>query len=325
MSGAECSVHMTLEQGDFKWNNSDNIDIDWDAGRLCCRIAPRLRTRACVDALDTHHTAQSTISTQKTCCVLTMAYINQKTWNLITVLFGFGYLLLHSLPFDVSQHAFLIAFYKAIPVWMCSLLAMVGNDSVVGVALVFGSCGDIMLDIRDEESFRADEAVHRHLFRLGVGLFLVQHVLIICQFAAHWRAFRAHSLLPFALSLLTLYLVVLPNVSQELRPLVCVYSLALSSSCFVSLNGLSRGKALKHEKMNVTATLLFLLSDFLVISREIIERGDANANAVLLLVESANPTIVKGMVMITYYASQMMFANGAYNRYRHRRALRKQM
>ena len=89
-----------------------------------------------------------------------------------------------------------------------------------------------MLEICSYESFRADEAVLRHLFRLGVGLFIMQQILLDhFQFAAHRTAFRAHSLMFFALTALALYWIVLPSVSQELSFFVCMYSAASKSKC----------------------------------------------------------------------------------------------
>ena len=204
--------------------------------------------------------------------------------------------------------------------WMCSILAMVGNDSVLGVALVFGSSGDIMLDIRDDDTFRNDTEIHLHLFKLGAGLFFVQHVLMICQFASYWKSLRAYSFCSYLVVFIALYSMVLPNIPDGLTPLVCVYSFALTTSCFLSINALSPHRALKHEKFNVIASVLFLVSDSLVISKEIkIKKGDPMG--LLTAIKSMDPVLLQIIIMVTYYASQMLFANAAYNRYRYRRSL----
>eukprot|EP01083_Nonionella_stella_P075507 205319_1 len=258
-----------------------------------------------------------------------MAYINQKTWNLIAVLFGCGYLLCISLPMtrlEVSKHAFLIGFYKAIPVWMASILSMVGNDSMVGVALVFGSTGDIMLDIRYDDTFKSDGEMSEHLFKLGSALFLIQHILIIYQFASYWKAFRVYSFFAYLVSFVTVYWVILPLIPNTLRNGVCIYSFVLTTSCFLSINALSPHKTLKHERFNLYATLLFFLSNVLVILTEI-EWDQTDTmhmmNQNISKIQNVNPIVMKVMIMLTYYAAQLFFANGAYNRYRYTRSLMK--
>eukprot|EP00483_Globobulimina_turgida_P003869 UN03877 len=248
-----------------------------------------------------------------------MAFINQKTWNLISILFGCGYLIFISFPIvDISQHAFLLGFYKAIPIWMCSLLSMAGNDSMVGVALIFGSSGDIMLDVREAQTFENDKHLKQHLFKLGAVLFLIQHLLIIYQFTTYWKSFKSYSLLSFFLVFNAVYFIVLPNISQQLTNIVCVYSVALAITCFLSINALSPNKALKHERFNFYATILFLFSDSLVILHEIdVER--ATDNYIISMFNEINPILMQNIIMITYYWAQMMFANGAYNRYRYNR------
>ena len=222
---------------------------------------------------------------------------------------------------DISQHAFLIGFYKAIPVWMCSILAMVGQDSVVGVALVFGSSGDIILDIRDDETFKSDKQIYSHLFKLGGGLFLVQHCLIIFQFISYWNSFKTWSLFSYFIVFNVMYFLILPNIPNELTNIAYIYSFILTTSCFLSINGLSPHKTLKHERFNVYATMLFLFSDTLVILKEI--DFEKNNDTLIAKIKSMNPILMKNIIMITYYLSQILFANGAYNRYRYKRSLSK--
>ena len=205
---------------------------------------------------------------------------------------------------------------------MSSLLSMVGNDSVVGVALIFGSAGDIMLDIRDDDSFKDDTLIYHHLFKLGAGLFLIQHILIICQFVTFWKAFRAYSLFSYFIVFNALYFVILPNIPAALSNIVCIYSFVLTTSCFLSINALSPHKALKHERFNCYATVLFLFSDFLVIVREI-ETVGPNESEILSMIKGMDAILMKNVIMITYYAAQILFANGAYNRYRYKRSLLK--
>eukprot|EP01084_Bolivina_argentea_P293855 505506_1 len=246
-----------------------------------------------------------------------MAFINQKTWNLISILFGCGYLMFISFPIvDISRHAFLLGFYKAIPVWMCSLLAMVGNDSMVGVALIFGSVGDIMLCVRHDSTFEGKQ--NMHLFKLGAGCFLIQHIIIIFQFMSFWKSFKSYSLFIYFIVFNAVYFLVMPNLPNQLSNIVCIYSMVLTTTCFLAINGLSN-KLLKHEKFNVYATIIFLISDFLVILKE--TNNDKTNDNIVSIIKNTDPIILEIIIMTTYYAAQILFANGAYNRFRHNKFL----
>ena len=254
-----------------------------------------------------------------------MAYINQKTWNLISILFAIGYLLFLSIPIiDITKHAFLMGFYKAIPVWMCAILAMVGNESVIGVALVFGSTGDIMLDIRNHQTFNHDQEMNYHLFKLGVILFLLQHILIISQFISYWKSFKNWSLLSYFIVFNLFWFFILPNITEELITIICIYTFILTTSCFLSINSLSIHQSFKHEKFNFYASLLFLFSDSLVIL-EIIDMNKVKKNndTFITLLINFDAIIRKNIIMITYYSAQLLYSNAAYNRYRYKRSLLK--
>jgi len=124
--------------------------------------------------------------------------------------------------------------------------------------------------------------------------------------------FRAYSLLPYLIVIIVLYFVILPSIEDSLSTIVCIYSLVLTTSSFLSINALSPHKSLKHERFNCYATLLFLFSDCLVIAKEI-ELIPANVSTVLM----------QNVIMISYYAAQLLFANGAYNRYRYEKTMLK--
>lgn len=251
-----------------------------------------------------------------------MAYINQKTWNLISILFGIGYLLFFTIPIvDIGKHAFLMGFYKAIPVWMSAILAMVGNESIIGVALVFGSTGDIMLDIRLDETFDGDDEIRNHLFKLGVGLFLLQHILMVFQFSSYWQSFKTYSIFPYFITFNLLWFFILPNLPEQLVTISCIYTFILTTSCFLSINALSIPSPLKHEKFNLYASVLFLFSDSLVILEVIdLDKVKQNNDELMMNIMGFNKIIRKNVIMITYYLSQLLFANAGYNRYRYKRS-----
>ena len=190
---------------------------------------------------------------------------------------------------------------------------------MIGVALVFGSSGDILLKIREDAMFQDDEK--EHLFQMGAGLFLIEHILIIYQFVTFWKSFRLSSVIPYVVVLLLLYEVILPSIPQSLTTMVILYSLTLTTSCFLSINALDPYRALKHEKFNVLATMLFLFSDCLVISKEI--KGNTNDIGLMAMIKGIDEVVLEIVIMVTYYAAQMLFANGAYNRYRYSRAMTK--
>ena len=178
---------------------------------------------------------------------------------------------------------------------------MVGNDSMVGVALVFGSAGDIMLGVRDDPMVQEDNL---HLFQLGAGLFLVEHILIIYQFTTFWKSFRVSSLIPYVLVLIVHYAVVLPSISQALTTMVIVYSMTMTTyQCivyFLSINALDPYLALNHEQMNVFATVVFLLSALLVISREI--KVNQDVIELMAMIKGIDDMMLRIGIMVTYYA-----------------------
>ena len=158
-----------------------------------------------------------------------------------------------------------------------------------------------MLEFRNY-SMVADSATSREtVFRMGAGLFAVQHILMICQFGMWFKYPRPYSYFVYAGIIVILY-IMHPFCPKEMFIVTVIYGLILGTSFFMSLNAMSYPHSLPFERTFAYGVLSFLISDSVLLASEI---------NLIPMPDGYQRKIMHPIVMITYYAAQILFANGS--------------
>ena len=187
---------------------------------------------------------------------------------------------------------------KPLPIWALGILALKSNNTygkLIATGLLFGSFGDILLDLDDHAYPNAG------FFIYGLASFLVSHLFYVRAFWSCGLSFdNAHFV--FAIALVYYYSimkVLLPNMQRELVGPVLVYGLVISSMIFLAFMRFfspeTCGKGSKFRSL--IGSLVFLVSD-----------------SILAVNKFAGPVENAHIyVMITYYVGQTFLAASTYH------------
>lgn len=150
---------------------------------------------------------------------------------------------------------------------------------VLGAALVFSAIGDVLLIPKSVAVFRA-----------GIGIFALAHVLFIAAFFVRGIDFLAAgiALVPLAVFGVVVARALIPHVDAELRGAVIGYSAILTLMLSAAIGTYTK----QHSTILLSAAVLFYLSDLMVAQDKFIREAFVNR--------------LFGLPM--YYAAQLLFA-----------------
>jgi len=229
----------------------------------------------------------------------------QLAFNVIVSLLGILYIFCHYYILNPSEYAFFLAFMKALPIWLSSTICMVNHNSTIGIALLFGSVGDMTLDIRDSKYYSSNSTHRELLFKMAIMFFSIEHCILIIFFLFSFKKLRYYAFFVYIIGIVVL------NYESSLIPsnvynLVLIYGFLLNSVLFCSINALSIGQ--KQWKLfeiyNIIGSILFVISDAFVSADE-------------FHVVSFTGRQIYWLIMITYYSSQFMFANSTIENFKY--------
>jgi len=170
-----------------------------------------------------------------------------------------------------------------------SSTASLSYDSYVSIGLMLSSCGDVMLELDDN---------NKGYFIAGLAAFLLAHLSYICAFTS--EAVQYTSVLAFIFIIIGIYYaammsVLLPAVETDLVLPIIVYGLVIST---MLLFGAARYTSTSHsythgsKLSSLIGSLIFILSD-----------------TILALDKFAfRLTSAKTIIMVTYYIGQTFIA-----------------
>lgn len=188
---------------------------------------------------------------------------------------------------------------KAVPIWLLSLAVFRGHGLAgqaprwIGAGLAVSSVGDIALDLLENAS--GYDMPEDLFFVLGLLSFLVAHVLYISGLRSGARPipFAPKVLGGLGLYSLVLLVTLLPQVEPALRLPVVVYGAVLAAMAYCAMAKALPGTA-QGAMFAACGSVSFLVSDS-ILALDRFRFAGALPGAKLL-------------VMVTYYAAQLLIA-----------------
>lgn len=162
-------------------------------------------------------------------------------------------------------------------------------DSYITIGLMLSSCGDVMLELDDN---------NKDYFIAGLVAFLLAHLSYICAFTS--EAVQYTSMLAFIFIIIGIYYaammsVLLPSVESDLVLPIIVYGLVIST---MLLYGAARYTSTSHTYTH-ESTLSSLIGSIIFLLSDTILALDKFAFRI---------TSAKTIIMLTYYIGQTFIA-----------------